>query len=322
MSESVTLIIPVRNEGERLPRCLKGIKTQSLAPTELIVVDGHSTDNTVAIAEAFGAKVLYEDCGTRAAACQIGVQAARGEIVAFTDADCIPDSEWLQNLYRCFHGKAVGVGGKVVNKGDTFWERAVDLALDSVIGSANSVQGRRFKEKRKVSSISGCNSMYRREDIIAIGGFNTELPTAEDTELNRRLMNRGDLVYIPDAVVYHHHQRGLGAFAKRMMQYGVGRGMTLLPGAQLLLPVSLPVWLALVFLIPYFALLLLLAYLMVLATSSVAAGVRSRDPMLALALPIVYLVEHVSYSIGFWVGLAKKGKTNRRLESRSRGVLP
>src|SRR3989304_5157433 len=125
----------------------------------------------------------------------------------------------------------VGVGGRIVSEGDTFWQQAVDAALDTILGSANSVQGRMFRAKRFVSSISDTNSLYRRRDVAEVGGLLTDLVTTEDTELNRRLLARGKLLYVPEAVIRHRHERGLRDFARRIFQYGFGRGQSLLPGA-------------------------------------------------------------------------------------------
>jgi len=306
MSGTISLIIPVKNEAEKLSDCLKAIQSQSLKPSEIIIVDGHSTDDTVSIAKTFGARVIYENYGTRAAACQIGIEASTGDFVAFTDADCIPDTNWLLHLFRHFNEKAVGVGGKVVNTGNSFWERTINLCLDTLIGSANSVQGKIFKESKKVSSISGCNCMYRRKDLLGIGGFNIDLPTAEDTDLNKRLSRLGDLIYVPDATVYHHHRRGVKAFAKRMLQYGVGRGMTLISGPQLILPIILPIFLILLIIVPLLSVLLLLLYLIIIALSAIYAGIRTQELKIATAMPFIYILEHISYSIGFWEGFFRR----------------
>ncbi|RLI02227.1 hypothetical protein DRO38_04185 [Candidatus Bathyarchaeota archaeon] len=84
----ISVIIPVRNEEEKIEQCLEAVFSQTLKPYEVIVVDGHSSDRTVERAKNFPVKVVYEDYHTRAGACQIGVENAEGEFVAFTDADC------------------------------------------------------------------------------------------------------------------------------------------------------------------------------------------------------------------------------------------
>jgi cellulose synthase/poly-beta-1,6-N-acetylglucosamine synthase-like glycosyltransferase len=118
---------------------------------------------------------VYEDHGTVGGARQVGVEHARGDYVAFTDADCIPRKDWLENLVREFDDGIVGVGGGIRNIGKGLWEESIALALDTFLGSANSVQDRVLKGKRIVRSISGCNSMYRKMDILKVGGFDVHL---------------------------------------------------------------------------------------------------------------------------------------------------
>lgn len=86
MSDKV--VIPVRNEEEKIGQCLEAVFSQSLKAHEVIVVDGHSTDRTVNRARGFPVRIFYEEYHTRAGACQIGVENAECEFVAFTDADC------------------------------------------------------------------------------------------------------------------------------------------------------------------------------------------------------------------------------------------
>jgi glycosyltransferase involved in cell wall biosynthesis len=87
--DKISVIIPVRNEAEKIERCLEAVFNQTIKPFEVTVVDGHSRDRTVENAKKFSVKILYEDYGTVGGARQVGVENARGEFVAFTDADCI-----------------------------------------------------------------------------------------------------------------------------------------------------------------------------------------------------------------------------------------
>ncbi|MEE9288930.1 MAG: glycosyltransferase [Bacteroidota bacterium] len=319
MQASISVIIPARNEESRLANCLRAVKTQSTAPIEILLVDGHSTDRTVEMGRSFGAHVLFEDLGTRAGACQVGVEGAKGEYVAFTDADCVPSPTWLENLLVHLSGDIMGVGGRVVNEGETFWQRSIDAALDTLLGSANSVQGRNFRTKRLVSSISGSNSMYRRKDILEVGGFRTDLVTAEDTELNHRLLGRGKLLYVPDAVIHHHHERGLRAFAKRMFQYGYGRGQALLVGVPILLPISVPVVIALAVLFPLLLLPVMGVYVSTLFISSAWVSIKKRQFRFFGALPPVYLIEHACYVAGYWASLLAKLGPSRRAAQANPG---
>jgi glycosyltransferase involved in cell wall biosynthesis len=107
----ISVIIPVKNEADKIERCLEAVFNQSHKPHEVIVVDEQSTDKTVESARQFPVKVVYDDYRTRAGACQIGVESEKGEFVAFTDADCIPEKSWLENIIEVFNERYIGVGG-------------------------------------------------------------------------------------------------------------------------------------------------------------------------------------------------------------------
>ena len=173
--EKISVIIPVKNEARKIEGCLEAVFEQSYLPYEVIVVDGYSTDKTITIAQKFPIKILYENYGTRAGANQVGIENANGDFIAFIDADCIPKRDWLENLIKEFQIGIVGVGGGIINVGSGIWEKSISLAFGTFLGSANSVQGRFFKEKRFVNSISGCNSMYRKKELALVNGFDVTL---------------------------------------------------------------------------------------------------------------------------------------------------
>jgi GT2 family glycosyltransferase len=302
----ISVVIPVRNQGHKMKKCLDAVFNQTLEPFEVIVVDGHSTDNTVAIAERFPTTVLYEDYGTRAGANQVGIGHAEGDYIAFTDADCIPKRDWLENLLKGFSEGIVGVGGSVNNIGSGFVEDSINAATRSFLGSATSIQGRVYEGKRFVRSISGCNSMYRKEDLLRVEGFDVTLTTAEDTELNARLRKIGKLLYTPEATILHDHSRGLREFAKRMYQYGYGRGTSLLLDLQVVPPILA---VAVLFL-PLFNfeafLVMILLYFSILLSFALHISWREKSWRYSFSTPIVFLIEHVTYTIGIWIGFLSR----------------
>ena len=295
----VTVIIPVRNEGDKIIECLESIYCQSLKPFEVIIVDGYSTDGTVENAKQFPVKIVYEDYHTRGGARQVGIENSEGEYIAFTDASCIPDKDWLRNLVLEFHDDVVGVGGKtsLMNKG--FWPHSIDLAFSTFIGSANSVQGRVFKDKRSVSSISGCNSMYLKQNIIDIGGFSINWGS-EDSELNSRLLKLGRLIYTPEAVIIHRQGKGLKELSEQMYRWGGARIHTRKFEIQLIPPFLVPfLFLSLIFTYWVFGVALVL-YLLAILTTSLMIAIREKDIRYIFSIAIVYVIEHISYTIGFW----------------------
>jgi len=301
----ISVIIPVKNAEDVIGDCLEAVFAQSYEPYEVLVVDGHSKDKTVEEAKKFPVKIVYEEYGTRAGACRVGVENVRGEYVAFTDADCIPDKNWLKNLIKEFDSNIMGVGGRIINIGEGLWEKSINFAMNTFLGSANSVQGRFFKNKRFTKSISGCNSMYRRKDILKVGGFDTNLPTAEDTALNRKLLSIGKLLYTPDAFVLHNHKRGLKKFAKRMYQYGYGRGKSRLWDLQCVPPIIAPL-LALFLVFAHWIFIGIISlYLLILIVMGFKFAMQEKDIRYLGCIPIVYVIEHCSYAIGFWKGFLK-----------------
>lgn len=307
MSEvpKISIVIPVLNEEDKIVSCLNAVFDQTVRPLEVIVVDGHSKDITVENAKKFPVKVFYEDHHTRAGACQIGVENAIGEFIAFTDADCMPQKDWLENLIREFNASIVGVGGGIKNLGSGLWEKSINLAMETFLGSANSVQGRFFNDKRFVKSISGCNSIYRKKDIMEVGGFDVNLSTAEDTELNNKLLRIGKLLYTPGAVILHNHNRGLIKFAKRMYQYGYGRGKSRLWDLQVLPPLFFFFLIISLVLTPWIFIGMLGIYAIILASMGIKFMIQERSFKYLISMPTVYIIEHGLYMIGFWMGLIK-----------------
>jgi glycosyltransferase involved in cell wall biosynthesis len=315
----VSVIIPVRNQADKIEQCLKAVFSQSHKPCEVIVVDGHSTDGSTQKAEKYPIDLIYESYHLRArarsGACQVGVEHARGDYIAFTDADCIPDKDWLLNLLEAFHEQVVGVGGKVINIGDTDWENSINLALGTFIGSAGSLQGKPPKEERLVKSISGCNSIYKKRSIIGVGGFNPNLPGAEDLELNRRLLKLGNLLYTPKAIVYHNHNwtsEGDGGkafrFAKKMYRYGKDRGQVGIIGFQFL---PLLVLFLLVFSFFYTSWIIAIStlfYILAILATSLKVSIAMHNVKFIAMLPVIYIIEHSAYSVGLFWGLIKRIK--------------
>jgi len=302
----ISVIIPVKNGERTISRCLEAIFSQTYKPYEVIVVDGRSTDKTVEKAKLFPVKVVYEDYGTVGGARQVGLENARGDYVAFTDADCIPERNWLENLVRGFEvdNGVLGVGGGIKNVGEGIWEKSITFIMDTFLGSANSVQGRLFKVKKFVRSISGCNSMYRRKVLLKVGGVNVTLSVNEDTELNRRLLKVGKLLYVPNAIVLHYQGRGLRGFAKRMYQFGFGRGKLRLWDLQCIPPVATLILMILSLIFTHWIFLgAIIAYSLVLTVMGLKIAIRKKDFRYAVSIPIVYFIEHSLYTIGFWLGL-------------------
>jgi len=308
----ISVIIPVRNQASKIEQCLKAVFSQTLQPHEVIVVDGHSTDGTVDIARRFPVKVFYQEHGAAGAARQIGVDNAEGEYVAFTDADCIPDRDWLKSLLSEFSGDIVGVGGGMKNIGKGIWAQSMGLALNTFLGSARQGQGRIFKDKRYVKGIGCFNGMYLREAILSVGGFNTDLLGADETELNRRLLRKGRLFFTPATVVLHDHGRGLREFAVNMYRYGTWRRQCGVWGMPVVPPLVAPLILLSLIFTRWVFFPLLAVYLVLLLAMGIRFAIQEKDIRYVISIPVVYLIEHIGYTIGFWKEVFFPHKLSRK----------
>ena len=98
----VAVVIPVYNDAEFLRSCLRALADQSVAPTEVIVVDNASTDDSAEVARSFGARVIFEGRRGILSATAAGCDAARADIIARLDADSLPPQDWIEQVVGTF----------------------------------------------------------------------------------------------------------------------------------------------------------------------------------------------------------------------------
>ena len=226
-NKEVFIIIPTKNEGDVLKNCLNSIQNVDYPKDKIgvIIVDGHSQDNTVEIAKKYGCKVVYEDVGTISYARDLGVKCAKGEFIAFTDADCVVDRNWIKNLIKYFDDeKIVSVGGpNITPEDDTEFAKCVGAVL-SFLSKPGARYGLDANATIEIFHNPTCNVMYRKKILEEIGGFNHDLVTCDDEELDYRIREKKyKILYTPDAKVYHYRRPTWRRFAKMAYNYGVGR---------------------------------------------------------------------------------------------------
>lgn len=223
----VSIIIPVRNEEANLPRCLESIKKVDYpsAKRELIIVDGYSDDRTVEIARSFGARVFYNRQKIRATGCQIGINKAKGEIIAFTDADCVVPKNWLRGLLEYLNNDQIAsVGGpNITPKDDSDFAKASGEAI-WLLTRAGSRYGLTGGKVIETYHNPGCNVIYRKSAVLQVGGFDPHLLTCEDEELDFRLRKAGyKLLFTPKVVVDHYRRPTYRRIYTQAYRFAVGR---------------------------------------------------------------------------------------------------
>ena len=223
----VSIIIPTKNEGHILENCLRSIHKLHYPQdrVEVIIVDGHSIDDTVAVATKYGCSIVFEDVGTRGGACNIGVRNAAGDYIVFTDADCVVPQDWLTNLIKHFDNiEIASVGGpNITPEEDTEFAKCVGAVL-SFLSKPGSRYGLVANNVMETYHNSGCNVAYRKSVIEEVGGFNESFITCEDEELDFRIKETGGkILYTPDAKVFHYRRPTWQRFYNQAYKYAIGR---------------------------------------------------------------------------------------------------
>ncbi|MHA2283971.1 MAG: glycosyltransferase, partial [Promethearchaeota archaeon] len=229
---SVSIIIPAHNSKEMLPLCLDSIMglDYSRDRMEIIVVDNQSTDDTEDIARSYPVTVLREAKVLSAyAARNRGILHARGDILVFTDTDCMVSRQWLRNLLSSHTDSEIGCfAGKISSyQPETLAECFADIDPE------NHDQ---FLCVTKWSYAQTANVAYRKGVFKSIGLFNSELEFSGDVDFSWRMLKHGKyrMKYEPDAVVHHKHRSSLRGLYKQHQGYGEGIGdlLKLYPGSS------------------------------------------------------------------------------------------
>ena len=214
----VSVVIPAYNAAKTIASCVEACRGQSHPALEILVIDDGSTDDTAARASGAGTQVITQPNAGPAAARNRGAEAAQGEIVAYTDSDCVPSATWLAELCAGFSApEVVAVGG-------TYDIANPQSTLSRVVHAEIVARHARFGEH--VDFLGSFNVAYRREAFFDVGGFDTAFKYAsgEDNDLAYRLQDAGGLlVFRKDAVVAHHHPVRLVPYLRTQSRHGYWR---------------------------------------------------------------------------------------------------
>jgi cellulose synthase/poly-beta-1,6-N-acetylglucosamine synthase-like glycosyltransferase len=225
----ISIIVPVHSEEDVLRRCLASLEALDYpaASRETILVnDGDNPATNEIIAES-GLTVLSSGGRGPSAARNMGIARARGDLVAFTDADCVVDGRWLSELAAPFgSGEDIaGVGGSQAPSGHEGAFAGNLGRFIQLLGFFLCSYTKPYYSVTEVSHNPSCNVMYRTAVLREAGGFREGLWPGEDLELDVRLRKAGRrLLYNPAAVVYHARPQKWPSYARMMFGYGCWAG--------------------------------------------------------------------------------------------------
>ena len=225
----VSLILTTRNEAAQVPLFLDGVRAQTVAPAEIVVCDGGSSDGTAALLRELGAdlplRVIEAPGANIARGRNEAIRVASQDVLAVTDAGCIIEPDWLETITRPLLESAEvdAVGGGYTLIGDTRiqrWTRASTLPLD---------------QQRPEEFLPSSRSFaVRRAAIEAAGLYPEQLTFAgEDTALVLAMKARGArFVTRWDALVHWYPRDTLGGYLRQHYLYGLGDGEARSSGAR------------------------------------------------------------------------------------------
>jgi len=218
----ISIVIPFHNREHEVQPCLNSIFGQVLPAdlaVEIIAVDNNSADGTLDLLRQNPVHVI--ECEERGpgAARNAGVAAARGEIVAFIDSDCVADPDWLMRLTAPFEDpEMLMAGGLIQSQFD-------DDHIATFTARREILSNERFFQTSALFApfFATANAACRRTALVTIKGFDNNLKVSEDADLAWRLMDLGGrMAYVPDAIVYHAHRTTWHEFYRQAWDYGAG----------------------------------------------------------------------------------------------------
>jgi len=245
----ISVVVPVFNAEKTVAACLESLYGQTCKPLEIIVVDNGSTDGTQAIigemmhrSKDIPTHCLQETRRGPSFARNRGAFHARGEIIAFLDADCIADSSWLGRVFQSFDRAEIGaVAGSVIG-----FDRITAIGKFHALFTMRVLPSSRlFHEFDLISGgFPTANLSIRSTLFRSIGGFDETMPIyAEDYDLCARIYQSGSQIYFDKrAVVYHQHRQSLKTTWRQSYGFGTGHATLLKKHFQRMLIIEMPRW--------------------------------------------------------------------------------
>jgi len=214
---SVSVIVCSYNGAKTLAACLDSLGKLNYPDYEVILVDDGSTDDTADIAAQFPHVVyIHQTNHGLSYARNAGAKAARGEVLAYTDSDCMADADWLYYLIGTLtSGDYAGVGGPNIAPPAENW-------IQACVASAPGGPSHVLLTDVVAEHIPGCNMAFYKWAFENVGGFDPEYRKAgDDVDFCWRLQQSGGVIaFSPTAMVWHHRRFTLRAFFTQQDGYG------------------------------------------------------------------------------------------------------
>jgi len=245
----VSVVVCSYNGEHKLKECLTALLSQTMIDRiEIIVVNDGSSDNTAEVASLFKQVKLITNQRNLglAAARNVGIKAAKGAIIAFTDDDCRPHRDWIKQLIKVYSvTDALGVGGNTYSKSrdnvvlrylrhnnplmpleyNIFTSKGLVRRFVGYLKSTLGVNRNKQNRRRVIYSFTGCNMSFKKDILDQVGLFDEAFSFGgEDQEICRRInLHYPKRLYLaPKALIVHQFNKHLSDTLRRSKSYGIG----------------------------------------------------------------------------------------------------
>ena len=310
----IAIVIPVLNEAAFIGDCLTALLPQATAlQTDMMVLDGGSTDGTQAIVTALAAshprlRLINNPRRLQSAALNLAARQAAPDVGVLVRADAHADypADFVARVTAVLRDQqATSVVVPMITRGTSAMQRAIAAVQNSRLGNGGSAH--------RVGGHSGWvehghHAAFDRAFFMTLGGYNAAFSHNEDAELDVRAVRAGGRIWMcGDAAITYFPRRTLGALARQYMRHGSGRARTLLlhrlrpRPRQMAAPAILAMVVLCLLMAPIAPWLLLgpLFYAGACSVWAIAACVQARDPALLAMAPAAMIV-HLAWAAGFY----------------------
>ena len=230
----ISVVIPMYNASKTIRLCLEALSLQEILPYEVIVVDNNSTDNSLSIVQEsrecfkhLNIALSQEPKKGPSAARNRGAYLAKGEIIAFTDSDCLPDKGWIKGVENAFiQDKDLDIAGGVPKASNAASTIIGKFLSGFWLTSSHYPQSQmRIKEELfDTKYIVTFNCAVKVGIFKKINGFDESFDIGEDFDLALRALEAGAKVvaWNKDMVVHHMQDMSFISFLKREVFYAKG----------------------------------------------------------------------------------------------------
>ncbi|MCM8780906.1 MAG: glycosyltransferase [Candidatus Omnitrophica bacterium] len=220
---TVSIIIATKTWQKNLEECVNRCRHLDSVDFEIIILP----DEPIESLNAADLRIIPTGPISPAYKRDIGMQYAKGDILAFIDDDAYPNPDWLKNALENFkYDNIAAVGGPAITpESDTLRQKAGGIIYACWLVSANRNYRYVPKKKRQVDDFPTCNLLVRKTIMQRLGGFDTEFWPGEDTKLCMDITSLDKkIIYDPRVLVYHHRRPVFLAHLRQVANYALHRG--------------------------------------------------------------------------------------------------